>query len=273
MRLKRVASILFVIALLFLVEPYLSHTFTFAVTHLDNPNLNNEQGALLNTPPPVAHAPEPSPFFILSGIGIMLMTFVRKSFTYIKRTMDILLSFFGLVLSMPLVLMGAILMKLTSMGPIIYKQDRVGKNGKIFKIYKLRTMYVDAEEDTGAVWATENDPRITLVGKILRKTRIDEIPQLINVLKGQMSIVGPRPERPEIVNNLKMLIRDYEKRLQIKPGITGLAQIWHKYDETIDDVKKKIKYDLLYIKKMCLWADVKILAQTLVVVLTAKGAH
>ena len=134
-------------------------------------------------------------------------------------------------------------------------------------------MRIDAEEETGAVWAKENDPRITSVGRLLRKTHIDEFPQLLNVLKGQMSIVGPRPERPEIVYDLKTVIRDYEKRLLVKPGITGLAQVWHKYDETIEDVKKKIKYDFLYIRRMCLLVDLRIMANTVVVVLTGRGAR
>jgi lipopolysaccharide/colanic/teichoic acid biosynthesis glycosyltransferase len=162
--------------------------------------------------------------------------------------------------------------KLSSKGPVVYTQERVGKRGRIFKIYKLRTMVVDAEKGTGAVWAKRNDPRITKIGRILRKSRVDEIPQLLNVIKGEMSIVGPRPERPEMVRDFKVLIQDYEKRLQIEPGITGLAQIWNRYDETIEDVKKKVKYDLLYIRKMCLLADLDILAQTFVVVLTGRGA-
>ena len=134
-------------------------------------------------------------------------------------------------------------------------------------------MFLDAEKNTGAVWAQENDPRITPVGRILRKTHIDEIPQLLNVITGEMSIVGPRPERPEIVKDLKALIHDYENRLSVKPGITGLAQVKHKYDETIEDVKKKIKYDLLYIRKMCWLVEMRIIAQTFIVALTGKGAR
>lgn len=175
--------------------------------------------------------------------------------------------------SLPILAFAAFLIKLSSKGPIVYRQNRVGQNGDIFEIYKLRTMRIDAEKFSGAVWASENDPRITTAGRILRKTHIDEIPQLINVIRGEMSIVGPRPERPEMVRDFKTLICDYEKRLKVKPGITGIAQVWHKYDETIDDVKKKIKYDLLYIRKMCLWVDVRILMQTCVSVVTGRGAH
>ncbi|MCX5704134.1 MAG: sugar transferase, partial [Candidatus Omnitrophica bacterium] len=146
---------------------------------------------------------------------------MRKSFDKFKRISDIALSILGLTVVSPILLFTAILIKLNSQGPVLYKQNRVGKNGKIFRIYKLRTMRIDAEKNTGAVWAKLNDPRITAVGRVLRKTHIDEIPQLLNVLKGEMSIVGPRPERPEIVTDLKTIIRDYEKRLQITPGITG----------------------------------------------------
>lgn len=219
-------------------------------------------------------APEPSTLFLaISGMGGILVRFARKSFDKFKRLTDIWTAIFGLLVGLPLLIFSAIVIKLTSRGPVIYRQSRVGKDGNIFQIYKLRTMRIDAEKDTGAVWARKNDPRITFIGRFLRKTHIDEIPQLINVLKGEMSIVGPRPERPELAMNLKTKICDYEKRLKVKPGITGLAQVWHKYDETIKDVKKKLKYDILYIRKMCLLVDLRILARTFVVVLSGKGAR
>jgi lipopolysaccharide/colanic/teichoic acid biosynthesis glycosyltransferase len=267
---KKTIIVFCLLALLCLLEPSLRTKLTFAVTSFDQPNLNSQQ----IDPNQTAHAPEPSTFILLlGGLTGVIVRFSRKSFDRFKRYSDLLLSILALTVTLPILIFAAILIKLNSRGPVIYKQNRVGKKGEIFKIYKLRTMRIDAEEKTGAVWAREKDSRITSVGRVLRKTHIDEIPQLFNVLKGQMSIVGPRPERPEMVRDLKELICDYEKRLQINPGITGLAQVWHKYDETIQDVKKKIKYDLLYIRKMCLLVDLRIMAQTFVVVLTGRGAR
>ena len=224
--------------------------------------------------PEKSRAPEPATLFMfLGGIGGILVRFARKRFEEFKRAADILLSIMGLFILSPIIIFAAILIKLNSPGPIVYRQNRMGKDGRIFRIYKLRTMNQDAEKRTGAVWAKEDDPRITSVGRMLRKTHVDELLQFLNVLKGDMSIVGPRPERPELVRDLKAAICDYEKRLQVKPGITGMAQVWHKYDETIRDVRKKIKYDLLYIRKMCLLVDLRILASTIVVVLTGRGAR
>ncbi|MCK5082396.1 MAG: sugar transferase, partial [Candidatus Omnitrophica bacterium] len=173
----------------------------------------------------------------------------------------------------PLLLVTAVLVKLTSKGPILYSQVRVGKKGSLFKMYKFRTMKTDAEKETGPVWATENDNRLTPIGGFLRKAHIDEIPQFINILKGEMSLIGPRPERPVFVEKFKEQIEGYEKRLAVKPGITGLAQVWHRYDETVEDVKKKLKYDLLYVKKMCFWADFGIIMRTFRVVATGEGAR
>lgn len=274
----------FCLGLLLLLEPAFRERLIFAVSYFDNPKVSYEQDNTNTnylsdsetTPakPQRAHAPEPATFFlVLSGLFGIIARFARKSFQRFKRYMDLLLSVLGLTIASPILTLSAIMIKATSRGPIVYKQDRVGKNGEVFKIYKLRTMFIDAEKGTGAVWAKENDPRITPIGRILRKCHIDEIPQFFNVIKGQMSIVGPRPERPEMVRDLKTLILDYEKRLQVKPGITGLAQVKHKYDETIEDVKTKIKYDLLYIKKMRLSFEMKIIAQTFFVAITGKGAR
>jgi exopolysaccharide biosynthesis polyprenyl glycosylphosphotransferase len=218
-----------------------------------------------------SHAPEPSTLvLLLSGVIGMIVHVARKSFRAAKRAMDYVISLSAIVLASPVLMLIALLVKLTSPGPVIYRQVRVGKNGKNFAMLKFRTMSVDAEKGTGAVWAKQNDPRVTPIGGILRQTHLDELPQLFNVLKGEMSIVGPRPERPEIVKSLKETIADYEMRLQVLPGITGLAQVFHRYDETIADVRKKVKYDLLYIKKMCWLVEMRILALTCVVMLTGK---
>ncbi|MFH0827563.1 MAG: sugar transferase [Candidatus Omnitrophota bacterium] len=278
---KKISVILMLLAILFVLEPSLRGKSSFAITFFSDSKLGLEQNYNQYSTQPInpiipqkTQAPEPSTFILLlGGISGVIIRYVRKGFAKFKRLMDVVLSMVGLVFTAPIILIATILIKLDSPGTIIYRQKRVGKNGKVFEIYKLRSMRQDAEKGIGAVWARKNDPRVTLIGKILRKSRIDEIPQLINVLQGDMSIVGPRPERPEIVRDLKTLICDYEKRLIVKPGITGLAQIKNKYDETINDVKKKVKYDLLYIRRMCLWTDLNIMAQTFGVVLTGKGAN
>jgi len=195
-------------------------------------------------------------------------------FLYLKHTLDIIGSLFGLTLFSPMMLTAGILMKLSSPGTIIYKQKRVGKDGKIFKMYKLRTMQMNAEPEDQPVWAKRNDPRIIKGGGyFLRKYHIDELPQLFNVLKGEMSLVGPRPERPRLVKEFTRLIPGYNKRLSVRPGITGHAQIWHKYDETIRDVKLKLKYELLYIRRMCLSTDLKVVANTIYIILSGKDGY
>ncbi|MCR4337394.1 MAG: exopolysaccharide biosynthesis polyprenyl glycosylphosphotransferase [Candidatus Omnitrophica bacterium] len=221
-----------------------------------------------------ARAPEPSTIALFfSGFLGMLISFVRQTYLLTKRAIDILLSLLALIILSPIALLIALLIKCTSSGPIFFTQIRVGREGKLFEMYKFRSMKVNAEKESGPVWAKENDPRLIPVGKFLRKSHLDEIPQFINVLRGDMSIVGPRPERPVFVEKLSNEIQDYKYRLNVKPGITGLAQVRHRYDETIWDVRKKVKYDLLYIRNLCLWTDLRILFRTLRVVLTGEGAR
>jgi len=221
------------------------------------------------------HAPEPSSMALIFSTGALgwLVRFARKRFEEFKRVFDILVASFGLVIAAPFMVLTAIAIKTVSPGPIFFRQERVGQNGKRFLIYKLRTMKVDAEKETGPVWAQENDDRLIKFGRLMRKMHLDELPQLFNILKGEMSIVGPRPERPIFVKSLSKEIGDYKKRLMVKPGLTGLAQVWHKYDETVADVKKKIKYDLLYIRKMCLLVDLRILLLTIFVSILGRGAR
>ncbi|MBU0983188.1 MAG: sugar transferase [candidate division Zixibacteria bacterium] len=219
----------------------------------------------------------------------------------IKRALDLFGSTVGLVLAAPIMLIVAMLIKLDSKGPVLYSQVRVGENrrrrdrrygqwtgsaerrnrdrrredlyGRPFRIWKFRTMVQDAEKKSGPVWATKNDPRITRLGYFLRKTRLDEIPQFWSVLKGDMSLVGPRPERPTFVRDLSEKVEGYRKRLDVKPGLTGLAQVEHGYDESLASVARKVQYDLRYIQERSLWTDIKILLKTVIVVVTGRGAN
>lgn len=184
---------------------------------------------------------------------------------FVKRLFDIIVSFLGLVIVSPLLVIVAILIKLTSKGPVLYKQERSTKNNKSFMLLKFRTMKVNAEEDTGPVLSTENDPRVTPIGRFLRKTRIDELPQLINVLKGEMSLVGPRPERPFFVSQFIHDMPEYSYRFAVKSGITGFAQIFGNYSTSPED---KLRYDLMYIRNYSLLLDIKLILQTIRVLFT-----
>lgn len=218
--------------------------------------------------------PEPgSMALIFTGFFGYMIGFARKRFREFKRIFDTMLSAIGIVVFAPAIGFTALIIKIVSPGPVFYKQERVGWGGRLFNIYKMRTMRVDAEKYTGPIWAKENDSRLIKFGKIIRRLHIDELPQLFNVLRGDMSIVGPRPERPVFVRELSQKISDYEKRINVRPGITGLAQVWHKYDETIADVRKKVKYDLLYIREMCLMVDIRIILRTVLVAARGKGAR
>lgn len=194
----------------------------------------------------------------------------------------------ALLLLSPMLLAIAVAIKLTSKGPIIYSQPRIGLDrrrddangdhhrvqdlgGKPFRIYKFRTMTVDAEDKSGAVWAEQDDPRITWFGKILRTSRLDELPQLFNVLRDEMSIVGPRPERPTIFSDLRNQVSTYQYRQRTRPGITGLAQINQPYDRSLDDVRRKVEYDLEYIEHQSMLEDLRIMARTVPVILFRRG--
>lgn len=191
----------------------------------------------------------------------------------LKRLSDIFVALVLLFINAPVILITALAIKLDSKGPVFFKQERSGLNGKTFKMVKFRSMYQDAEKHTGPVWSMKNDPRITKVGRIIRKLRIDELPQMYNVLKGEMSLVGPRPERPYFVEKLSDEIPYYKRRLKVRPGITGWAQVKHKYDESIEDVKIKLRYDLFYIENMSIRMDMKILFRTVFVVIFGKGHY
>ena len=215
----------------------------------------------------------------------------RERSELISRALNGAIAAIALILLLPVFLVVALLIKLTSPGPIVYAQTRVGLDrrrtawrgpevydrrardlgGQVFSIYKFRSMYIDAESRSGAVWATRGDPRITPIGRFMRKCRIDELPQFINVLKGDMNIVGPRPERPSIFGRLREGIPDYAVRQRAKPGITGWAQINQNYDACLDDVRRKVAFDIEYIQRQGFFHDVMIMAKTIPVVLFQKG--
>jgi lipopolysaccharide/colanic/teichoic acid biosynthesis glycosyltransferase len=207
-----------------------------------------------------------------------------------ERALNVIVASVGLVIGAPLILVFAALVKLSSPGPIFYSQARVGLDrrrsirsahvydrraedlgGRPFMIYKFRTMRVGAEKPNGAVWATRGDPRVTPIGRVMRKYRVDELPQLINVLRGEMNIVGPRPERPSIFRRLCDDINEYPLRQQARPGITGWAQVNHSYDTSVDDVRLKVRYDLEYLERQGCAADLLIMARTVPVMIFRKG--
>ena len=193
--------------------------------------------------------------------------------TGVKRVFDILSATLLCVLSAPLMLVAALCIKLESAGPLLYRQDRVGQNGRSFTIAKFRSMRTDAEKDGTPRWASANDDRITRVGHIIRRLRIDELPQLFNVLRGDMSLVGPRPERPFFVDQLTQEIPFYALRHSVKPGVTGWAQVRYPYGATVEDSQEKLQYDLYYVKNHTLFLDLVVLMETVGVVLTGKGAR
>ncbi len=183
-----------------------------------------------------------------------------------------LVALIGAILSLPIVLLTAILIKLDSKGPVFYRQERVGKNGRPFTLLKFRSMRVDAEE-AGPVWASKGDDRITPLGRIIRKIRVDEIPQFWNILRGEMNFVGPRPERPHFVAQLAQEIPNYEQRNLIPPGLTGWAQIKYNYGASVEDARQKLQYDLYYVKNQSLILDAIVLLETIKIILFGRGAH
>ena len=204
------------------------------------------------------------------------------------RALNLAVACVGLLLTAPILFVIAALIKLTSRGPILYTQTRVGvdrrqalgstnhrrtqdQGGKPFTIYKFRTMYAGDTRTAPQVWATRNDPRVTPVGRILRKYRLDELPQFINVLRGDMNVVGPRPEQPKIFAELREQVPGYQTRQLVRPGITGWAQVNQKYDTSIDDVRRKVSFDLEYVARRSLFEDLRILARTVPVVLNKGG--
>jgi exopolysaccharide biosynthesis polyprenyl glycosylphosphotransferase len=191
----------------------------------------------------------------------------------IKRLSDVLFGLILIALSAPIMLVTALLIKLDSRGPILYKQERVGQNNSTFMVAKFRSMRTDAEKDGTPRWASAQDDRVTRVGQFMRKLRIDELPQLFNVLKGEMSLVGPRPERPYFVEQLTEQIPYFAVRHSVKPGVTGWAQVRYAYGATVEDAQNKLQYDLYYVKNHSLFLDLVVLFETIGVVLTGKGAR
>lgn len=208
----------------------------------------------------------------LNNLNVIVDDLNDKSRRYMnyKAIIDFLIT---IIFSIPILLIivfFGLLVKIDSKGPMFYSQLRVGKNGKLFKIYKLRSMVVHQELDNTSTWTEENDPRITRVGKVIRKLRIDELPQFLNILKGEMSLIGPRPERPDLTKSFISQIEGFEKRLMVKPGITGLAQVNGGYDHTPE---QKLEYDLTYINEFGFRQDLHIFFKTILVVLTGDGAR
>jgi sugar transferase (PEP-CTERM system associated) len=190
-----------------------------------------------------------------------------------KRAIDLTLALVGLVITSPFMLIIAGLVKLNSPGSVLYHQERVGLNGRTFTVHKFRTMHDDAESGTGPVWALQNDTRVTPLGRVFRRTRLDELPQLVNVLRGDMSFVGPRPERPSFVDQLTSTIPFYGQRHVVKPGLTGWAQIRYTYGATVEDAVEKLQYDLYYIKNLSIAFDFVIILETIKTVVLRRGAQ
>jgi len=198
---------------------------------------------------------------------------VSATILRLKRLLDVTAALVGLTAVLPLAVLAAVAVRLDSPGPIFFRQQRVGRHGRIFNLWKFRSMREDAESDGQARWATRDDPRVTRVGRVLRKTRLDEVPQLWNVLRGDMSLVGPRPERPEFVDELTRLDPMYRQRLVVRPGVTGWAQIQAPYAATVKESLEKLEYDFYYLRNLSIFLDLSILASTARTVVAARGAR
>lgn len=217
----------------------------------------------------------PEPVTIIgvgAGLAALGTHLARRFFDLAKEIFDIVVGSILLVLALPLLAVCAVIIKLSSKGPVLFSQVRVGQGGRPFRMYKLRTMYVDAESATGAVWAKADDPRVVPTCRWMRRSHIDELPQLVNVIRGDMSLVGPRPERPEILAELEKVYPEVRRRLTVRPGITGLAQIRNGYDTTIEAFREKLRADLEYIERQNWSTELRILASTLTK-LNDKAAH
>lgn len=240
----------------------------------------------------ISDVPRPIPTVHFADVELALVKpdaiVPRERDEVLSRVLNVVVAGAALVLLLPVFLLVALAIALTSRGPILYSQVRVGMDrrwryarvsdrrgydhgGKLFKMYKFRTMRVDAEPDGRAVWAAKRDPRVTLIGRFLRTTRLDEFPQLWNVIRGDMNIVGPRPERPSIFAELRKDIPEYSLRQRVKPGITGWAQINRSYDACIDDVRQKVRLDLEYVRRQGVFEDLRIMSMTLPVMLFRRG--
>ena len=215
---------------------------------------------------PVEHI---NPSWLVQSSGFLITPFIRL----LKKILDVMFSSILLIFSLPFFPLIALAIKLDSPGPVFYFQQRVGLNGQPFTIFKFRSMRTDSEAQTGAAWAEENDPRVTKLGTFMRRTRIDELPQLINVLKGDMSFIGPRPERPEFVEQISRVTPYYNERHAIKPGITGWAQVMYPYGASLGDSVEKLRYDLYYINNLSLFLELYILFETIKIVLFRRGGR
>jgi len=210
-----------------------------------------------------------NPSWLVQSNGFLITPFIRA----MKRIFDIILSSLVLLITLPFFPIIVIMVKYKSPGPVFYFQQRVGKQGKNFTIYKFRTMGTDAESKGGVAWAKENDPRVTQFGHILRKTRIDELPQLVNVLKGEMSFIGPRPERPQFVEKICEVTPYYMERHAVKPGITGWAQVMYPYGASLGDSVEKLRYDLYYINNLSIFLELLIVFETIKIILFRRGSR